>query len=269
MALPVTFAGLTTPTGLNLDQNFAALGALTPIPCTAAGTNTVTMTPAANTPTISAYADGNQFSGVAANTNTSAVTAQIGSLPALNVYKDSLAGPVALTGGEIIASNAFTLRYDAALNSGAGGFHLFTNTGFAGGTVAGPIVIGVSGGSVTASLSSANLSAPTLTGRSLATVTKLMVGASAASLTRLLSALGTVTFTATPANSAQDQTFALPGALIRDSIALGLGTSTPGGAGFTGYMVADGTVNVRLVNPAVASIAGVTMTVRATAMGFT
>jgi hypothetical protein len=34
------------------------------------------------------------------------------------------AGPVALSGGEIVATNAIFLTYDAALNSGGGGFHL-------------------------------------------------------------------------------------------------------------------------------------------------
>ena len=140
MALPNTFAAQTAPTMPELDQNFAALGALTAIPCTVAGTNTITMTPAANTPTIAAYANYQPFSGVAAATNTGAVTAAVGGLTALAVYKDTAAGPVALAGGEIAIGNALYLVYDSALTSGNGGFHLLgslarANTGAAPATV--------------------------------------------------------------------------------------------------------------------------------------
>ena len=140
MALPVTFAAQTTPTMPELDQNFAALGALTAIPCTVSGTNTITMTPAANTPTIAAYANYQPFSGVAAATNTGAATNAVGGLTALAIYKDSASGPVALAGGEIVIGNALYLVYDSALNAGNGGFHLLgavtkANTGAAPATV--------------------------------------------------------------------------------------------------------------------------------------
>jgi hypothetical protein len=57
MALPTAFSNNTAPTGPELDGNFAAVGALTVIPCTVAGTNTLVLTPNANTPTINAYAN--------------------------------------------------------------------------------------------------------------------------------------------------------------------------------------------------------------------
>jgi hypothetical protein len=128
MPLPVTFANLTNPTLPELDQNFAALGALVPIPCTVSGTNTITMTPAANTPTITALAPYTQFSGVVNVSNTGATTINAAGLGALSAYKDTPGGPVALAGGEMIAGNAFTAMYDPALNGGAGGFHVYTNT---------------------------------------------------------------------------------------------------------------------------------------------
>ena len=124
MAIPTLFATLNAATGAELDANFAALGALTPIPCTVAGTNTLVLTPAANTPSLAVYSNYGVFIGIAAATNTGAVTAAIGSLPPLPVYKDTTAGPVALAGGEIVIENAVWVMYDSALNSGTGGFHL-------------------------------------------------------------------------------------------------------------------------------------------------
>lgn len=124
MALPVTFGPLSTATMAQLDQNFAALGKLTVVPCTVVGTNALTLTPLANTPTVAAYANYMLFSGVVAMTNTTAVTARVGSLAILPVYKDGGTGPIALTGAELVAANSLLLLYDGALASGAGGFHL-------------------------------------------------------------------------------------------------------------------------------------------------
>lgn len=124
MSLPFSFGAVTTAQTPWLDSNFAALGALTAIPCAVAGTNTLTLTPQASTPTIAAYVNYQPFSGIAANTNGSAVTAQVGGLAALNVYKDTASGPIALSGGEITAGNLIYLTYDGALNTGSGGFHL-------------------------------------------------------------------------------------------------------------------------------------------------
>lgn len=126
MALPFAFTGNIAPTGEELDADLAALGALTPIPCVAAGTSAITLTPAANTPTVVGYTNYAQFSAVAPSTNTGAVTAQVGSLAALSVYKDTIAGPVLLTGNEIVANTKLLVMYDSALNSGAGGFHLIS-----------------------------------------------------------------------------------------------------------------------------------------------
>ena len=124
MSLPTTFAALTTATGQQLDNNFSALGALTPIPCSVSGTNAITMVTALNTPSVPSYANYAVFSGVAAATNTGGTTVAVNSLSALTVYKDTVAGPVALSGGEIVAGNVLYLIYDSALNTGAGGFHL-------------------------------------------------------------------------------------------------------------------------------------------------
>lgn len=124
MPLPNTFAAQTTPQMVELDQNFAALGALAAIPCTASGTNTIALTPAANAPTVAAYGNYQPFSFIASATNTTAATAAVGSLAALSIYTDTSVGPTLTAGGEIRAGNLVVLTYDSTLNTGAGGFHL-------------------------------------------------------------------------------------------------------------------------------------------------
>jgi len=124
MALPFTFAGVTNPVTSQLDANFAALGALTAIPCGVSGSNALVLTPAVNTPTVTAYANYQTFSGVAVLANTGAVTVTVGSLATLAVYLDTSIGPVALSGGEIVAGSAVMVTYDSALGGGTGGFHL-------------------------------------------------------------------------------------------------------------------------------------------------
>jgi hypothetical protein len=124
MPLPHIFTALAATQMSFLDDNFAALGALTAIPSVITGTNTLAVAPLATTPTISAYGNYQAFSGVAAGTNTGAVTAQVSGLGALSVYKDTISGPVALAGGEIVTGNLVVLTYDSSLNAGAGGFHL-------------------------------------------------------------------------------------------------------------------------------------------------
>ena len=127
MPLPNSFSNNTNPTGGQLDANFAALGAMAVIPGTLAGTNTLVLTLAANTPSVAAYADYQVFSATAAGTNTGAATLAVGALAALGVLKDTPAGPVALAGGEITVGNLVQFTYDGALASGAGGFHIVNN----------------------------------------------------------------------------------------------------------------------------------------------
>ena len=245
MAATITlFANNAAPTGPQLDNTFAAYTPLTTIPCIVSGTNSITLAPlsgsASATPSITAYQNYMLFSGVVAISNSAATTMQVGSLALLKAYKDTALGPVQLTGLELIAGCAFTAMYDSALDSGAGGFHVTT----------GPNTVG-------ATLNVTELQA-----------TQLLVGSSVVSVTRILSGLGTLAFTVTPANTTQDQSFALAGAQVRDVVSLGLGTSTPAGAGFTGFCATAGTVTVRLSNPTAGSIALTSMTIRAAAMGF-
>lgn len=128
MTLPYSFSTGTEWNTAWLDANFAALGALTAIPCGVAGTNTITMTPNANAPQILAYANYQPFSGIAGASNSGPATVQIGSLGLLPIYKDTAAGPAVLNGGEIVAGCLFVITYDSALNGGGGGFHLFVGS---------------------------------------------------------------------------------------------------------------------------------------------
>jgi hypothetical protein len=225
----------------SLDNNFATVSAAAPISCSVTGTNILALTPngAGLVPSValSAYTQNMLFTGIAAGTNTGATTAAVGSLPTLNVYKDTPGGPVALTGNEIVNLNAFSLRYDSALNSGAGGFHLTSSTAVTS-TAINPTSVQINGNSTLTNLSSGN--SPTLT------------------------------FTATPGWSSQDQTFTVTAALAASLPATGdfvqvnppsLGAA---GVGFSGYVLGIGsissvasaaTINIRLLNAASASLA--------------
>ena len=165
-----------------LDVNIQTLSAATPIPCAVSGTNTLTLTQNAAgmvpSSTLTLYSTNQVFSGIAIATNTGAVTATVGSIGALNVYKDTPSGPALLSGGEIVILNAFSLRYDPALNSGTGGFHLLSATENVGVAIS-PLSVQVNGQ---------------------ATLTNLLSGNSP-----------TLTFTAAPGWGSQDQTFTLTG----------------------------------------------------------
>ena len=301
MAASITlFANLTAPTGPELDGNFTAFAVFGNIPCTVSGTNALTLVQNANTPTLTQLTSYIRFTGTFAATNNGAMTVQIGSFGVLPAYQDGPSGPTAFVGGECIIGNMFSAIYDPALNSGNGGYHIGTGTQLAGGTIAGNLalssgVLSVLGGSLGASLSSTLLtgnsltvSALLLTGNSL-TVSALLsnyslssigvgtlssvqfgnLGSTLATLTRMVSALSTVVFSVTPANLTQDQNIVVAGAQVRDAIMLGIGSSVPAGAGFTGFCGSLGTVTVRLLNPTASSISLTSMTVRAVCMGVT
>jgi hypothetical protein len=260
MAFSLTqFANSPGPDQLSaLDNNIVTLSAAAPISCGIAGTNVLTLTPNASglvpSSTLAAYTQNQLFTGVAASTNTGPVTATVGSIGAINVYKDTASGPALLTGQEIVALNAISLRYDAALNSGAGGFHLISSTALSNGPSA-------PGGN--------------------------------SSLTNLISGNSpTLTFTATPGWSSQDVTFSTTAALVSALPAAGdfvqvnppsLGAS---GIDFRGFILGTGsfsvslgsasystvyssTVNIRLLNAASASLASNSGIYRYVAQRFT
>jgi hypothetical protein len=123
MALPVTFATLA---GGNealtlLDTQFSAVAALGSIPCAAAGQNTISLTPFANTPAVSSYTDlAPSFVFAAAQTSSGSVTINVAVNGARNAYKWN--GSQQCGSGDIIAGNVYRATPLAALNGGAGGF---------------------------------------------------------------------------------------------------------------------------------------------------
>lgn len=121
MALPYVFANVTELDTPQLDSNFSALGALTVIPCVASGTNSITLTPAANTPTVAVYtSNAPEFSFEAASTSSGALTLQVLGLGLKNVYKNN--GATAAGANDFIAGSTYKVSYNAALNGAAGGW---------------------------------------------------------------------------------------------------------------------------------------------------
>ena len=223
-----------------LDNNFVTMSAAAPIPCSVSGTNTLTLTQNAAgmvpSSTISFYSLNQIFSGIAASTNTGPVTATVGSVGFLNVYKDTPGGPALLTGGEIVGLNAFSLRYDSALNTGAGGFHLTSSTGDTSIAIS-PTSVQINSGS---------------------TITNLLTGNSP-----------TLTFTAAPGWGSQDQTFTLTGLppaipVPGDFVQVVSPSLAAAGINYTGYVNSIGslssllsvtTLSVRQTNSNSASLA--------------
>jgi hypothetical protein len=233
------FENNTTNQLAALDNNFITFGALVPIPVTVSGTNALTLTQSAvgmvPTPSISAYTTGMMFQGIATATNTGPVTAGVGAIGNPPVYKDSPAGPVVLTGGEIVASCKIALLYDAALNAGGGGFHLISSTAIVG-TASKPASVQINGG---------------------------------ATLTMALSGSVSLLFTATPGWLSQDQLFSVTAAgpqlpALGDFLQVCPPSLGANGVGYSGLVTAVGslssvasaaTVAVRLLNAASASLA--------------
>lgn len=111
------------------DQSLADMGLLGTIPCSATGTNAITLTPltASFAPNITAYTNYLQFSFVATATSSGAITAQIGSLGLKNVYLDD--GITQATTGNVTLGGLYIVVYSSALNSSAGGFYLQSSAG--------------------------------------------------------------------------------------------------------------------------------------------
>lgn len=214
------FAAVTQATGQQLDDNLTLVSAQAPIPCTVTGTNDLTLTQKSDVYSVTAYGNNMQLSGVAAASNSTAMTARLGSLAALNVYKDSGSGPVVLTGGELIAGNAFTLFYDATLNTGAGGWHLFSSTGLPT-TAINPSTIQLNTGAV---------------------------------LNRYLTATASVSFSIFDPFSSQQSIVAVTGIRPNDAVQVGGPSMANSMLSFFGFVPASGSVTLRAVNAGSVSV---------------
>lgn len=245
MAL-VTFGNKTQATGAQLDQNFTDLGALTPIPCTVGGTNTITLTPfTTDTPSVPSYQNYRQFTAVAAATNTGAATGKVGSLATLSIYKPSPSGPVSLVGGEIVAGVAFTLLYDSALNTGAGGFHLMESGAvtFAGGSISGPIV----GTGSLATITYPVAVFPLITGNTLASVGRLSINGGP-TISRILYTTASVSFAAMLPQTGSTANINLAGASVGDIVNISFFSAPSIGVKFSGYVPGTGSITLQAFN---------------------
>jgi hypothetical protein len=209
-----------------------------------------------------------QFTGVATASNTGGVTAQIaGFVGTFPVYKDTSGGPVALVGGELILNCAFTLIYDQALNSNAGGFHLETGTASS--------ITGLS--PVFNSVQTGTLVVTGYASIALATIaTASIVQAQAASLqigtgqyvTRLTSTLvASVVFAGAGANAVSAASISFAAAQANDNIVLGLPSNSPTAVNFVPWVSASGTVVINAFSGV--TVAPVTLAIRVTDLGWT
>jgi hypothetical protein len=123
VSLPVVFATLAAGNqSLQLfDTQFAAVAALGTIPCAAAGTNAITLTPQTNTPTIVSYTDlAPSFVYTAAATSTGTVTLNVAGIGSRNAYKWN--GQQVMGPGDSVVGLVYKATFLTALNSGSGGF---------------------------------------------------------------------------------------------------------------------------------------------------
>jgi len=217
MALPWTIFGtLTQWYGSQFDNNFAQCAAMGSVPCTVVGTNTLTLTPQVSGLVLSAYGNYQTYYGIAVGTNTGAVTAAVAALGALNVYKDSPTGPVALTGNEIVTNNGIWLTYDSTLNTGAGGFHLVTGPAQVATGLAGP-----------------NLQVP---------------ANAASSITSILSGSATLTFGSITPGNQSIATITIAGVSVGDVVALARPATITAGIGMDAWISAASIVSIQAFN---------------------
>ena len=256
-----TFSNLTQATTVQLDNNLAILTALASITCTVTGTNSLTLTPVNAAAPIAAYQQMMEFYGIAAATNTGATTVSVvGIAGSFNVYKDTSSGPVLLTGGEIVQNCEFSLVFDQALNSNAGGFHLQTGTANAGFNAVFSSVI-------TSSLSATALT--TLAGSivmAAATVAALRF-AGGPTISRPVSTVAAISFAQIVPNTPVSATVAITGAVTLDNVLLGLPSNAPGTITFQPFVAAAGSVVISAWTSAPITVAAFTMTVRVTDLG--
>jgi hypothetical protein len=118
----LTFANVTELDTPNLDTMFTNVGALTVIPCTANGTNTIVLTPIANTPPLSSYTSGAPvFAFLAAATSTGSVTVNVAGIGAQNLYKQH--GGTQVGANDLLSGHV----YYCGFNSTIGGFVLLAD----------------------------------------------------------------------------------------------------------------------------------------------
>lgn len=93
------------------------------VPCEATTTsNAIALVPLLHKEGGATYADHMTFSAVADATTSGSVTATVGDLPSVKVYKDG--GSTQAAAGDIVSGRLYLFIFNSALNGGAGGLVL-------------------------------------------------------------------------------------------------------------------------------------------------
>ena len=129
MTWRTTFGTLSaaTPQPLSLfDGMFNDVAGMISIPCTASGTNAISLVPLTNAPTLTAYVFYCGFTFIAPATSTGAVTLSFAGLSFLPVYLAD--GTTAVGSGQIVNGLVYSVQYNPTINAGNGGFFLQQST---------------------------------------------------------------------------------------------------------------------------------------------
>ena len=117
----LTFGTATSPEPMSaLDTQFNNVASGMELPCTASGTNAISLTPLVNFPSLSGYNELGGYRFVAVNTSTGLVTLQYNGLGFLPVYHAD--GVTQANVGDFIANQQYIVTFHQALNAGGGGF---------------------------------------------------------------------------------------------------------------------------------------------------
>jgi hypothetical protein len=193
---------------------------------TAAGTDTITGT---TSPALTAYATGNQFSFLVANTNTGAVTINVDGIGAKAITRT---GTTALVAGDMVAGQVVEIIYDGTR------FQLVNGNSFTNLKVSGTLgVTGVSTFTAQPIVSSLTASLPVFTDASKGLVSNTMTGtgnvvmSASPTFTGTVGAADLTTTGNTILGDATTDTLNVGnGGLVKDASGnVGIGTSSPAG----------------------------------------
>ena len=136
MSFPVVFANLAAGNqpASYFDTMFNVTGQQGNIPCTASGTNAITLTPNTNYYLPASYTNAQIASFKAVATSSGAVTVQIGGLALVKLFTGA---GVQANSGDVVLNTHYAVQYWGDLDSGAGGFIILNATVTA---VANPVV---------------------------------------------------------------------------------------------------------------------------------
>jgi len=124
LAVMVDRDGRLTSEGLAvLEQMWRQIAAgFVIVPCLAAGTNDITLTPVLHQEGARTYANHMAFGFVAAATSSGDVSVKVGSLGLLKAFKEN--GATRAGTGDVVNGSYYIASYVSSLDSGAGGFVL-------------------------------------------------------------------------------------------------------------------------------------------------